>query len=128
MKHHKNELNESLLKIMLDKKLARFGDSLLNFLYSLALTKKRGEPTGEKVSDKILAAAAKNTGIRDALPSRMSKGEIANSIEALLGYAWLKNKVTIEELIVIEKDINEPVKAMEKLTKIILKKLIKQEL
>jgi hypothetical protein len=126
MKHHiKERLNEDLLKIMLDKKLARFGDSLLNFVYSFALTKRRGEPTGERVSDKILAAAAKNVGIKDYLPSRINKGEAANSIEALLGYAWLKNKVTIEELTVIEKEIEEPVKAMETLAKILLKKLTK---
>ncbi len=122
-KHKKEELNEELTKIMLDKKLARFGDSLLNFLYSFALTKRKGEPTGEKVSDEILAAAAKNIGIRTLLPSRISKGEIANSIEALLGYAWLKNKVSIEDLIAIEEEVDEPVKAMEKLVKIILKKL-----
>jgi len=119
-------LNKKLLKeIMLDKKLARFGDSLLNFLYSFALTKRRGEPIGEKVSDEILAIAAKNVGIKSFLPSRLSKGEIANSIEALLGYAWLKNKVSIEELMTIEKEIDEPVKAIEKLAKILLEKLSK---
>ncbi|MBS7658691.1 MAG: ribonuclease III family protein [Candidatus Bathyarchaeia archaeon] len=121
----KTELNEKTVKeILLNKKLARFGDSLLNFIYSFALTKRRGEPTGEKVSDKVLSIVAKNVGIRKFLPSRISKGEIANSIEALLGDAWLKNKVSIEELIVIiEKEVDDPVKAIEKLTKILLKKL-----
>lgn len=115
-----------LLSILLDKELAKFGDSLLNFSYSLALTKRKGRPTGNNVNNKVLSAAAKNAGIRRMLPSRMDRGDIADSVEALIGYAWLNRKVTLDELSsTLEDRIEEPVEAIERLIKIVLKRLRK---
>ncbi len=37
---------EELAKILTDKGLAQFGDSLLNFSYSIAGTRKAGKPEG----------------------------------------------------------------------------------
>lgn len=115
---------KQLLSILLDKELAKFGDSLLNFSYSLALTRRKGRPTGSNVNNKVLSTAAKNVGIRRMLPPRMDRGDIADSVEALIGYAWLNRKVTLDELSsTLEGGIEEPVGAIERLIKTVLKRL-----
>jgi Ribonuclease III len=87
-----------LPKILADKRLAQFGDALLNFAYSLALTETSGEPRGTRVSDKVLAEAAVKAGLRKHLPRRVGRGEIANGLEALLGDSWLRKQLTLEEI------------------------------
>ncbi len=71
---------EDLTRILTDKGLAQFGDSLINFAYSLAITKTTGKPRGVKVQDKILAEAAVKAGLRRLLPRRVGRGEVANSL------------------------------------------------
>ena len=89
----------NLSAILTDTGLAQLGDSLLNFAYSVALTEKLGRPTGTKVSDKTLAEAAVKAGLRKHLPRRIGRGEVANSIEALLGFIWLEKKMTLDEIL-----------------------------
>ena len=91
--------NRNLSVILADTGLARLGDSLLNFAFSVALTEKLGHPTGTKVSDKTLAEAAVKAGLRKHLPRRIGRGEVANSIEALLGFIWLEKMITLEEIL-----------------------------
>lgn len=88
-----------IAKILNDKHLAQFGDSLLNFAYSLALTEASGTPKGTKVRDKILAEAAAKAGLRKHLPRRVGRGDVANSLEALLGHAWLEKLVSMDEMV-----------------------------
>jgi hypothetical protein len=90
---------ERLTRILRDRKLAQFGDSLLNFSYSLALTRTTKQPVGVKVKDKLLADAAGKAGLRKYLPRRVDAGDVANSLEALVGEAWLLEKVTLEEIV-----------------------------
>ncbi len=90
---------EDLGKVLIDSRLAQFGDSLLNFAYSTALTETTGRPTGTKVSDKILADAAGRAGLRKHLPSRVDRGDVANSLEALLAYVWLEKIISLEEIV-----------------------------
>lgn len=90
---------QRLAEILTDAKLAQFGDSLLNFAFSLALTEKEGHPTGTKVSDKTLAEAAVKAGLRKHLPRRVGRGEVANSLEALLGSVWLRKMITLDEIL-----------------------------
>ena len=85
---------------MTSKGLAQFGDALLNFAYSLALTENTGKPRGARVPDKSLAEAAVKTGLRKNLPRRVGRGDIANGLEALLGYSWLQKNVTMDEIVV----------------------------
>ncbi len=87
-----------LTRILINKGLAQFGDALLNFAYSLALTETSGEPRGTRVPDKILAEAAVRAGLRNRLPRRVDRGEIANGFEALLGYSWLRKLLTLDEI------------------------------
>lgn len=73
-----------------DKKLARLGDSLVNFVVSAALTLASGEPVGIKVSDKVLNDVFKKSRLGEGLkPPRGLCG--ADVVEAFLGYAWLND-------------------------------------
>jgi hypothetical protein len=83
----------------MSKGFAQFGDALLNFAYSLALTETTGAPKGVRVPDKTLAEAAVKTGLRKHLPRRVGRGDVANSLEALLGYSWLQKNLTTDEIV-----------------------------
>jgi len=51
------------------------------------------------VPDKSLAEAAVKAGLRKHLPRRVGRGDIANGLEALLGYSWLQKTLTIDEIV-----------------------------
>ncbi len=95
---------EGLERILTDKGLAQFGDSFLNFAYSVAVTRSSGKPKGFKVQDKVLAEAAVKAGLRKLLPRRVGRGEVANSLEALLGHSWLERLVTLDEVVSVLSD------------------------
>lgn len=95
---------EELSRILTDKGLAQFGDSLLNFAYSLAITETMGKPKGVRIEDRVLAEAAVKAGLRKLLPRRVGRGDVANSIEALLGHSWLEKQVTLDEIVSRLKD------------------------
>ena len=89
--------HESLSEVLMDQKLAKLGDAYVNFLYSLALSKKKGEPTGIKVKGRLLADAFKKAGLRKFLPSRIDRHKQADAAEALIVYAWIRGSMTMEE-------------------------------
>jgi len=99
---------DELKKILSDKGLARLGDAYINFIYSLALTEIQGKPTGVKVSDSILANAARASGLRGMLPKRMGRNDIANAAEALLVYAWQNKLMACEEAVEILRENPNP--------------------
>ena len=116
--------DEDLGKILTDTRLAQFGDSLLNFAYSIALTETTGRPRGTKVPDKILADAAAKAGLRKRLPRRVGRGEVANSLEALLGHVWLQKMITLEEIVFcLKKENLDPSKNFSDLVEVALSKL-----
>ncbi len=88
---------ESLSQVLMDQKLASLGDAYVNFLYSLALSKKKGEPTGTKVKGRLLADAFEKAGLRKFLPSRIDRHKKADAAEALIVYAWIRGAMTMEE-------------------------------
>ena len=88
---------ESLSEVLMDQKLASLGDAYVNFLYSLALSKKKGEPAGTKVEGRLLADAFKKAGLRKFLPSRIDRHKKADAAEALIVYAWIRGSMTMEE-------------------------------
>ncbi len=113
-----------LAKILIDKHLAQFGDALLNFAYSLALTEISGQPKGTKVKDRILAEAAVKAGLRQHLPRRVGRGDVANSLEALLGHAWLEKYVSLDEIVARLKTSSlEPADDFTRLAELALAKL-----
>jgi len=87
----------SLEAILNDHKLASLGDAYVNFVYSLALSKKKGEATGIKVSSQILSQALKKAKLRKLLPQRMDRHMLGDAAEALIVYAWTQDAITIEE-------------------------------
>lgn len=99
---------EKLSDTLMDKKLASLGDAYVNFLYSLALSKKKGEPVGTKVKGRLLADAFKKAGLRKLLPSRINRHKQADAAEALIVYAWMRGSVSLEEeLQILEENENE---------------------
>jgi hypothetical protein len=119
--------DEDLVRILTDTGLAQFGDALLNFAYSIALTETTGRPRGTKVQDKILADAAATVGLRKRLPRRVSRGDVANSLEALLGHVWLQKMITLEEIVSCLKTENlAPSKNFSVLADVALSKLRRQ--
>lgn len=92
---------ESISEVLMDQKLAKLGDAYVNFLYSLALSKKKGEPDGTKVKGRLLADAFKKAGLREFLPSRIDRHKQADAAEALIVYSWIQNLMTMEEALEI---------------------------
>ena len=86
-----------LREVLMDQKLAALGDAYVNFIYSVALSKRKGEPTGAKVDSRLLAEALKKAGLRKLLPSRIDRHKQADAAEALIVYAWIRGSMTMEE-------------------------------
>ena len=90
-----------------DKGLAKLGDGIVNFSYSMAksiyLTKnspnEKISRTGVKVSKKILAEALKNANMKSFSKSRADAHDLADTAEALVAYVWLNNAMSLEDII-----------------------------
>jgi hypothetical protein len=93
--------HDSLPTILTDHGLARLGDALINFSYSLALSSRRGVPSGAKVRGSLLAEGLKRAGLRPYVPSRMTRHMLADAAEALIAYAWLRDCITLDESVAI---------------------------
>jgi hypothetical protein len=102
---------ENLSEVLMDQKLSSLGDAYVNFLYSLALSKKSGEPVGTKVKGRLLADAFKKAGLRKLLPSRITRHKQADAAEALIVYAWIRGSVTMEEGLQILEENEDEVEA-----------------
>ncbi|WP_456423477.1 ribonuclease III family protein [Thermococcus sp.] len=93
-----------------DKELAKFGDSLLNFIFSLALSEYLGRPTGERVPNASLALALEMSGLRKLAPPRSDKHTRGDVAEAIVAYAWLEGLITIDEAVqLIRENLTEDV-------------------
>ena len=84
---------------------------MVNFIYSLAVSKQKGGPIGTKVDSRILSEALKKAGLRKLLPSRTSRHVQADAVEALIIYAWGQNQLTIKEGTNILAAYDDPIKA-----------------
>jgi hypothetical protein len=91
----------SYLRDFTDKGLAKLGDSLVNLVFSLALSEYLGKPTGERVPNASLALALEMAGLRHIIPPRTDKHGKGDVAEALFAYAWLEKKITIKEAVEI---------------------------
>lgn len=105
--------NEPLLShlrgIVRNHDLAKFGDVLTNFIYSLAKTRIKKYPFGEHVYDKVLAEAMRQTNLRELMPSRITSGQIGDGAEALIGHAFLEEILAIEEMVALIEEIISPI-------------------
>jgi hypothetical protein len=97
----------NLREVLIDHNLASLGDAYINFVYSLALSKRRRKPSGGKVKGSALSEALRKAGLRKYLPSRMTSHMLADAAEALIVYAWLCNYITLEESVTtLEKSVD----------------------
>lgn len=115
--------SEAVLGIILDHDMAQLGDSFVNLVYSLALTRRYGRPMGKRISDRDLAEAARKAGLRSLLPNRTNRGDVANSVEALLVYVWLNHLMTICEMVEAINSHDETSEGFAKLAERALQKL-----
>ena len=69
----------SITHILTDKKLAALGDAYVNFVYSLAISRKLGKPYGKKVKGAPLAEAVRKAGLRKLLPSRIDRHVLSDA-------------------------------------------------
>ncbi len=120
---------DPMRQIMRDKQLASLGDAYVNLVYSLALTRLKGYPQGTKVSDRILAQALRQSGLRDRLGTRVTKKDLANASESVLAEAYLKDLLTIEESVRLICQYSEnPATGLSDLLKLAVEKLRGAEL
>ncbi|MHA1733035.1 MAG: ribonuclease III family protein [Promethearchaeota archaeon] len=79
-----------LTQIARDRGLAKIGDAFVNLVYSAALSVTSGALVGEKVSKKILAGALNYANLKQYAPRRADSHAMADSVEAILGYCWIR--------------------------------------
>jgi len=91
--------HESIESIMNDKGLAKIGDNLVNFIYSLAKSVVVGQTTGEKVRDSVLARAIRATNVYSFISRRTDAGRAADAYEAIMAYLWMTEKITIQQAV-----------------------------
>lgn len=113
----------NLKEVLMDHDLAALGDAYINFVYSLALSKRRGKPSGAKVRGSALSDAVRKAGLREHLPSRMTRHLLADAAEALIVYAWLCDFITLEENVAILEENADLVDALTQLLMIIRKRI-----
>jgi len=92
---------DSLAAVLNDHKLAALGDAFINFAYSLALSNKRGVPSGARVKGSFLAEGLRRAGLRSYAASRVNRHDLADAAEALIVYAWLRDCITLEESVAL---------------------------
>jgi len=96
----------SISDVFDDHDLAALGDAFVNFVYSIALSKKLGKPVGRKVDSSTLASALRKADLRKFLPSRTDRHKQADAAESLIVYAWLDGEISLEETLrIMEKEV-----------------------
>lgn len=104
-----SDLN-SQKRIGTDKGLAKIGDGIVNLAYSIAksiyLTENSSNilRTGIKVNKTILSNALKNAGMKNFAKNRADAHDLANTVEAIVAYVLLNDKMTLNEIIDFLKD------------------------
>lgn len=116
--------HSTLREVLTDGKLAKFGDSYVNFIYSLALSSKEALPQGARVQGKILSQALRKANLRSLLPNRSDRHAQADAAEALIAFSWIKEIVCLEESVhILQEDLDEPSEAFSALLKLIVERL-----
>ena len=86
-----------------DKNLSKLGDSLANFLFSLALSEYMGKPSGGRVPNASLTVAMDRAKLQKYIPPRTDKHGKGDIAEAIIAYAWLENALSMAEAVEILK-------------------------
>ena len=91
--------HKTIESIMHDKGLAKVGDNLVNFCYSLAKSLVLGYATGEKVRDSVLARAIRATPVYSHMNRRTDAGRAGDAYEAIMAYLWMTKKISISDMV-----------------------------
>jgi hypothetical protein len=91
--------HENIESIMHDKGLAKVGDGLVNFCYSLAKSLVLGEATGEKVRDSVLARAIRATSVYRHMNRRTDAGRAGDAYEAIMAFLWMTEKISVSSMV-----------------------------
>lgn len=113
----------SLVEIMTDRELSALGDAYVNFIFSLALSRRLDRPVGMKAQSTVLSRALRKADLRKLLPHRVDRHKQADAAEAIIVYGWIRGIVTIEECVAILEQETEPDEAFAILLQTILKKV-----
>jgi len=113
----------TLEKLLLDQGLAGLGDSYVNFVYSLAMSRKHGEPVGAKVKNRVLAEAVEKSGLRKFLPHRVDRHDRGNAAEALLVFAWLQDILEVDDCVTVLSKEDDETEAFASLLRSVLEKI-----
>lgn len=81
----------------LEGNLSSFGDVLLNFLYSYAISKASGRWEGRRVANSVLAQSLALSKLKK--PSRSDRQTLGNYVESLIATAWIGGIVKTEECV-----------------------------
>ncbi len=81
--------------------LSSIGDSLVNLIYSLAVSKAVGRPTGKRASNYVLSQSLLRSGLRERAGKRLDKGDLADYCEAVIFQAWIRRDIELEECVSI---------------------------
>ena len=88
----------SLKEIGISKKLANIGDTITNTAFSFALSQFTGIIQAKKVSQKILGNAIKNAEMKNLAKNRSNTHDLADAVEAFVGYMYIIHEWTIEHI------------------------------
>jgi len=113
----------SVREVLLDEDLAGLGDAYVNFIYSLAVSRRSKRPTGAKVNNRVLAEAVRRSGLRRLLPHRVDRHARGDAAEALMVFAWLSDLVGFEECVEKLAETEDATEAFAGLLHVILKRL-----
>jgi hypothetical protein len=116
------EKQHTLAQVLTNHDLASLGDAYVNFVYSLALSNRKGKPCGIKVKGSLLAEALKRAGLREYLPARMTRHMLADAAEALIVYTWLNGKITLEECVVVLEKNDDVINGISQLLAIVVER------
>ena len=81
--------NMSLTQIAQDQSLARIGDTLVNFIFSLAISELAQKGHTVRVRDKDLAFAVRSVGISKLERRKKNVGNLGDLAEAVIAYHFL---------------------------------------
>lgn len=93
--------NRSLRKVVRTKNLAQLGDLITNFIYSAVRIGTKGANGAVHVWDISLGDAIREAELRQYFPNRVKRDEMADGAEAIIGYAYFTELMTLDEMIAV---------------------------
>ncbi len=98
----------SIRSVLRSTDLAQVGDFLANYIYTIMRIGIKGKAGSIHVWDQALASAARESGLRRYFGSRAQKDTLADGVEALIAFTYLREVYTLEEMVSIISDWISP--------------------